>query len=151
MKRLQYAVTRGRQRAEYETAGEALAQAPLDELSRASQLVSQRAAPSVVHIETTSRRAHGDSQDESAYLFGIPGEQRRRLNDGERGQGSGVVVSPDGYVLTNRHVIHDFRPNRRQAERRSPFAGESRRSGSSDRFGFIEDTHGEPGGSGVGR
>ena len=57
---LQYAVTRGRQRAQYETAGEALAQAPLDALSRASQLVSQRAAPSVVHIETMSRSARGE-------------------------------------------------------------------------------------------
>src|SRR5687768_7703518 len=46
---IQYAVTRGKQRAEYETAGRALELVKLDQISAAYQLVSQRVAPSVVN------------------------------------------------------------------------------------------------------
>lgn len=51
---IQYRLTRGRQRAEYETAGPALQSLQLRELSMAFQVLSQRVGPSVVHIQTTS-------------------------------------------------------------------------------------------------
>src|SRR6185436_4726928 len=48
----QYAITRGRQRAEHDFAQEHLGQSPVGELSRAYQMVSQVVSPSVVHINT---------------------------------------------------------------------------------------------------
>src|SRR5688572_29324006 len=45
-----YGLTRGRQRAQYEFAREHLTEASLEGLSSAYQLVSQRVGPSVVHI-----------------------------------------------------------------------------------------------------
>jgi Do/DeqQ family serine protease len=60
----------------------------------------QRAAPTVVSI--TSRKAVRP-EDEQLQFFGL----RLRRPDGppQVGIGSGVIVSPEGYLLTNNHVI----------------------------------------------
>jgi S1-C subfamily serine protease len=56
----------------------------LDAYSRAVVSAVARAAPSVVHV-----------------AVGFPGRRRR----GEAG-GSGFVLTPDGFVVTNSHVVH---------------------------------------------
>ncbi len=88
---LQYAVTRGRQRAEYELAGQHLDRSPLRQISAASQSISRRAAPSVVHIETTTTHvsvAPYRSTDLRRLQLDAP-----PLDDDVLGhQGSGVIV-----------------------------------------------------------
>ena len=49
----QYAITRGKQRAEHDFASEHIGASPIGEMSRAYQMVSQVVGPSVVHINTT--------------------------------------------------------------------------------------------------
>ena len=97
LERYHYSAARGRQRAEYEIASEGLQTLPLEGLSKAFQMVSLRVSPSVVHIDVS-----GPAQDD------WPQNIHRRLGPrypDSLGQGSGVIVDPDGYIVTNQHVI----------------------------------------------
>jgi len=93
---IHYGMTRGQQRAEYELAGERLADMPLEGLSTAYQLVSKRVGPSVVHINVETKSA-GDVAEEAVNRF-------HKFRDFS-GQGSGVIVDPAGYIVTNLHVV----------------------------------------------
>src|ERR1043165_5863503 len=53
----QYALTRGKQRAEHDFAVTHIGQSPIGEMSRAYQMVSQVVGPSVVHISTSGNES----------------------------------------------------------------------------------------------
>ena len=91
--RIQYGLSRGRQRAESEVAAVHLANLGLESLSQQYQLVSKRVGPSVVHIHVVA--------DAPATPIGELTYRHREAN----GQGSGVVVDSAGYILTNHHVV----------------------------------------------
>lgn len=71
------------------------AEAVLDAYSAAVVTVAERVGPSVVNISL-----------EKDVMAQGPGGQRVYTVPGG---GSGVVIAPDGYILSNSHVVHDAR------------------------------------------
>ena len=65
---------------------------------------AQHAAPSVVSITASKspRRAAHYDDPWFQYFFG---EQLRQQQQSQVGLGSGVIVAPEGYLITNHHVI----------------------------------------------
>ena len=63
--------------------------------------------PAVVYIRTTySNTQSNEEQDRMSELFGeFFGQRMPRSNTPQRASGSGVIISTDGYIVTNNHVV----------------------------------------------
>src|SRR2546426_2998260 len=89
------------------------ARALLRALEDAFSAVADRVTPAVVNVSTVAQKPSTNGDDERYREFF--GDElydryfRRRPREDGRASGSGVIVDPKGYILTNNHVIENAR------------------------------------------